>query len=107
MSFAMHGVGVSGGIAIGNAHLISHAVLEVPLYILPLAQIPGEVDRFETAIENTRLELEALRGNIPAGSPAEFGAFLDLHLLILNDHTLSKIPVDLIKGQRFNAEWAL
>ena len=107
MSFAMHGVGVSGGIAIGNAHLISHAVLEVPLYILPLAQIPDEIDRFEAAIATTRLELEALRGSIPAGSPAEFGAFLDLHLLILNDHTLSETPIDLIKGQRFNAEWAL
>ena len=107
MSFAMHGVGVSGGIAIGNAHLISHAVLEVPLYILPLAQIPDEIDRFEAAIATTRLELEALRGGIPAGSPAEFGAFLDLHMLILSDHTLSKTPIELIKGQRFNAEWAL
>ena len=37
MSFAMHGVGVSGGIAIGNAHLISHAVLEVPLYMLAVS----------------------------------------------------------------------
>jgi len=107
MSFAMHGVGVSGGIAIGYAHLISHAVLEVPLYALSSEQVPNEIARFEAAIETTRLELEALRGNIPAGSPAEFGAFLDLHLLILGDSTLSKTPIDLIKGQRLNAEWAL
>jgi len=107
MSFSMHGVGVSGGIAIGNAHLVSHAVMEVPFYVLPAAQIPSEVVRFETAVETTRLELEALRVNILAGSPAEFGAFLDLHLLILADHTLSRTPVDLIKSQRFNAEWAL
>ena len=107
MSFAMHGVGVSGGIAIGYAHLVSHAVLEVPLYALPKTQIAGEVARFEAAIESTRTELEALRANIPAGSPAEFGAFLDLHLLILGDHTLSKAPIDLIKNQRINAEWAL
>ncbi|HUX63260.1 phosphoenolpyruvate--protein phosphotransferase [Sulfuricella sp.] len=107
MSFAMHGVGVSGGIAIGYAHLISHAVLEVPLYALSSEQVPNEIARFEAAIATTRLELEALRVNIPAGSPAEFGAFLDLHLLILGDSTLSKTPVDLIKGQRLNAEWAL
>ncbi|MHB1618702.1 MAG: phosphoenolpyruvate--protein phosphotransferase [Sulfuricella sp.] len=107
MSFAMHGVGVSGGIAIGNAHLISHAVLEVPFYVLPAAQIPDEITRFEVAITTTRRELEALRVNIPAGSPAEFGAFLGLHLLILGDNTLSKAPIDLIKSQRFNAEWAL
>ncbi len=107
MSFAMHGVGVSGGIAIGYAHLISHAVLEVPLYALSSEQVPDEIARFEAAIATTRLELEALRVNIPAGSPAEFGAFLDLHLLILGDSTLSKTPIDLIKGQRLNAEWAL
>ena len=107
MSFAMHGVGVSGGIAIGYAHLISHAVLEVPLYALSAEQVPNEVARFEAAIATTRLELEALRVNIPPGSPAEFGAFLDLHLLILGDSTLSKTPVDLIKSQRLNAEWAL
>jgi phosphotransferase system enzyme I (PtsI) len=107
MSFAMHGVGVSGGVAIGYAHLISHAVLEVPLYALSAAQVPGEIARFEAAIATTRLELEALRVNIPVGSPAEFGAFLDLHLLILGDSTLSKTPIDLIKGQRLNAEWAL
>jgi phosphotransferase system enzyme I (PtsI) len=107
MSFAMHGVGVSGGIAIGYAHLISHAVLEVPLYALSSEQVPNEIARFEAAIATTRLELEALRVNIPAGSPTEFGAFLDLHLLILGDSTLSKTPIDLIKGQRLNAEWAL
>jgi phosphotransferase system enzyme I (PtsI) len=107
MSFAMHGAGVSGGIAIGYAHLISHAVLEVPLYALSSEQVPDEIARFEAAIATTRLELEALRVNIPAGSPAEFGAFLDLHLLILGDSTLSKTPIDLIRGQRLNAEWAL
>jgi len=107
MSFAMHGVGVSGGIAIGYAHLISHAILEVPLYALSKPQIPGEVERFEAAIKATRIEMEGLRTNIPADSPAEFGAFLNLHLLILEDSTLSKAPLDLIKNQHINAEWAL
>ncbi|MCE5181483.1 MAG: phosphoenolpyruvate--protein phosphotransferase [Betaproteobacteria bacterium] len=107
MSFAMHGVGVSGGIAIGYAHLISHAVLEVPLFILPAAQIPDEIARFKAAIETTRLEMESLRANIPAGSPAEFGAFLDLHLMILGDSMLSRETVNLIQSKRFNAEWAL
>ena len=107
MSFAMHGVGVSGGIAIGYAHLISHAVMEVPLYALSSEQVPNEIARFEAAIVTTRRELEALRVNIPVGSPAEFDAFLDLHLLILADGTLSKVPTELIQSQRINAEWAL
>jgi len=35
MSFALHGIPVSGGIAIGYAHLISHAQLEAAHYLVP------------------------------------------------------------------------
>lgn len=107
MSFAMHGVGVSGGIAIGYAHLVSHAALEVAHYALPKKHVPEEVARFAAAIETTRQEMEALRRHIPANAPAEFAAFLDVHLMILNDSTLSKMPQTLIETQQCNAEWAL
>ena len=40
VSFALHGIGVSGGIAIGRAHLVSHATREVAHYTIPLAQVP-------------------------------------------------------------------
>ena len=32
MTFSLHGQAVSGGIAIGRAHLVSHAMLEVAQY---------------------------------------------------------------------------
>jgi phosphoenolpyruvate-protein phosphotransferase (PTS system enzyme I) len=35
MSFTLHGIAVSSGIAIGHAHLISHTSLEVAHYTLP------------------------------------------------------------------------
>ena len=107
MSFTLHGVGVSGGIAIGYAHLISHAVLEVPHYVLPQNLLIKEIERFQAAISTTRQELEALRVHIPPGAPPEYGAFLDLHLLILDDSTLSSVPLQLIESQKVNAEWAL
>ncbi len=107
MSFTLHGVGVSGGIAIGYAHLISHAVLEVPHYVVPHDQLVAEIERFQAAIVTTRTELESLRVNIPPGAPPEYAAFLDLHLLILEDSTLSVVPLQLIEAQQVNAEWAL
>ena len=107
MSFTMHGVAVSGGIAIGHARLISHVGLDVPQYALPKARIPEEITRFDAAIQATLQELKELRRNIPAHAPAEFDAFLDLHILILSDPTLSTAPKDLIETQRVNAEWAL
>ena len=34
MSFTIHGIGISGGIAIGHAHLLVHTQLEVEHYTL-------------------------------------------------------------------------
>ena len=107
MSFTMHGTGVSGDIAIGFAHLVSHATLEVAHYVLPKQHVTNEVLRFDAAIEATRLEMEGLREHISGSTPAEFGAFLDMHLMILNDSMLSKVPRQLIEEQQCNAEWAL
>ncbi|MET0218799.1 MAG: phosphoenolpyruvate-utilizing N-terminal domain-containing protein, partial [Burkholderiales bacterium] len=50
MSFTIHGIGVSGGIAIGYAHLVSHARLEVAHYVVPKSRLPEEAMRFEAAI---------------------------------------------------------
>jgi phosphoenolpyruvate-protein phosphotransferase (PTS system enzyme I) len=48
MSFTMHGIPVSGGIAIGHAHLVSHARFEVAHYGVPQYQLAGEIARFDT-----------------------------------------------------------
>jgi len=107
MSFTMHGVAVSGGIAIGFAHLVSHATLEVPHYALPEHLLANEVARYDRAVAATRQELESLREHIPVSAPPEVEAFLDVHLMILNDSSLSKVPRQLIEAQQCNAEWAL
>ena len=108
VSFALHGVGVSGGIAIGRAQLVSHATLEVAHYTIPRAKVPAEIARFTRAINEVQRELEGLHGAMTAGDvPGEFGAFLDVHWMILNDPTLSEAPKRIIAEQHCNAEWAL
>jgi phosphotransferase system enzyme I (PtsI) len=107
MSCTLHGIGVSGGIAIGRAHLVSHAKLEVAHYLVPLHQVPEESARFEAAISRVRAELEELRAEIPATAPPEFAAFINLHLMILSDATLSVVPRQVIENEQCNAEWAL
>jgi len=107
-SFALHGIGVSGGIAIGRAQLVSHATLEVAHYAVPPAEVAAEIVRFDNAVHEVQSELEALHAAMTAGdAPAEFGAFLDVHWMILNDATLSEVPKKIIVDQRCNAEWAL
>src|SRR5262249_39545889 len=107
MSFTMHGIPVSGGVAIGRAHLVSHAQLEVSHYTVPRAQIAQEIARFEQALNTVRAELDELRMEIPPNAPQEFEAFLNLHLMILNDSTLSKVPRQIVEDEQCNAEWAL
>ena len=58
MSFTLHGLGVSGGIAIGQAQLLSHATLEVAHLTLPARQLEKEVARFEAAVDRVRNELD-------------------------------------------------
>ncbi len=107
-SFALHGIGVSGGIAIGRAQLVSHATLEVAHYAIPAGKVAGEIARFEFALHEVQAELEDLHAAMTGEeAPAEFGAFLDVHWMILNDPTLADAPKRIIADQRCNAEWAL
>ncbi len=107
MSFTMHGVGVSGGIAIGHAHLVSHALLEVAHYQVPKRLVAQEIKRFEKAIIAVKQDLETIRRQLPASAPAELGSFLGTHLMILADKSLSVAPIAIIKNELCNAEWAL
>ena len=108
MSFVLHGIGVSGGIAIGKAQLLSHATLEVAHYSITPAEVPAEIERLTQAMQAVQKELESLHGAMTSGdAPAEFGAFLDVHWMILTDPVLHEVPKHTIAEQLCNAEWAL
>jgi phosphotransferase system enzyme I (PtsI) len=106
VSFTLHGLGVSGGIAIGVAHLISHATLEVSHLTIAPRMVEKELARFDAAFEKVRAELAVMKESTEH-APAEFGAFLDLHRMILDDPELCKVPREIIRERRCNAEWAL
>ena len=108
MTFALHGQAVSGGIAIGRAHLVSHAMLEVAQYQLRERDVAGELVRFDKAVTTAGAELDALRSDASVpGAPAELSAFVDLHAMILADPVLTDGVRELIRARRCNAEWAM
>ena len=106
MSFTLHGLGVSGGIAIGRAMLMSHATLEVSHLTVAPRMVDKEIERFETAVKAVRCELQSMKKNTGA-APAELSAFIDLHVMFLDDPELVSVPKQLIRERRCNAEWAL
>jgi phosphoenolpyruvate-protein phosphotransferase (PTS system enzyme I) len=107
VSFTLHGIPVSRGIAIGRAYLIAPAALDVDHYLIEPDQIDAEIARFHAAQAAVLAELEALREDLSADAPSEMSAFINVHTMILNDAMLVQETIDLIRTRRYNVEWAL
>jgi phosphotransferase system enzyme I (PtsI) len=106
-SFTLHGIPVSRGIAIGRAHLMAPAALDVKHYLVAEEQVEAEVSRLQQALAQVHRELQTLWNELPKDAPTELGAFIDVHALILSDPMISEAPLDIIRARHYNAEWAL
>ena len=106
-SFTLHGIPVSRGIAIGRAHLMAPAALDVKHYLVAEEQVEAEVARLQQALAQVHKELQTLWNELPKDAPTELGAFIDVHALILSDPMISEAPLDIIRARHYNAEWAL
>lgn len=107
MTIALHGGGISRGIALGAAHIVQRNALEVLEYAVAEPDVEGEVERLSAAVEEAKQGLRELRARIPPNTPADIAAFLDTHLLMLEDPTLTDEPKRVLRERRCNAEWAL
>ena len=107
VSIQLAGIGVSRGIAIGKAHVLQRGELEVLEYAIPKTLIEDEVRRFRAALEIARTQLRAIRGRIPPNTRADIVEFIDTHILMLEDSTLTVAPEHFIQTLQCNAEWAL
>ncbi len=107
MSLWLSGIGVSRGIAIGRVHRIHATDLDIPEYEIAPDALDAEVQRFEEGLARTREQLETIRDQIPANAPPEIAAFIETHLLMLEDSALSDTVAKLIREHHCNAEWAL
>ena len=106
-SFTLHGIPVSRGIAVGRAHLLTPAALDVKHYLVAEAQVEAEIVRLQDAIATVHKELQTIWSELPKDAPAELGAFIDVHALILSDPMISQMPLEIIRSRYYNAEWAL
>ncbi|MDR2014941.1 MAG: phosphoenolpyruvate--protein phosphotransferase [Azoarcus sp.] len=110
MSFTVHGLPVSQGIAIGHAHLVSHALLEVNHYQIAPRHLEAELERFDNAVASVERELLGLKAAAAAAAAqphSEVGAFIDLQRMMLEDPVLVEAARAKIKEHHYNAEWAL
>jgi len=104
---ALSGTGIGRGIAIGCALVLDKSQNEVPQFQIDADRVDREVSRFNEAIATVRRELKHLQSNLPPTAPPETGAFIDVHLLMLDDPLISSQPGWSIQNEKINAEWAL
>ena len=107
MSFSIHGLAVSRGIAIGRAVLVASSRADVAHYFIDPGQAEQEVQRVRLARDSVMEEISRVQRELPSDAPAELAALLDVHLMLLQDEQLSAGVKHWIVDRHYNAEWAL
>ena len=111
MSFAIHGLAVARGIAIGRAVLVASSRVDVAHYFIRAEQVQAEIERVRRGRNAVVDEIQRLQRTIsnmgPKETPHELAALLDVHLLLLQDQELIAGVKRWITDRLYNAEWAL
>jgi phosphoenolpyruvate-protein phosphotransferase (PTS system enzyme I) len=111
VTFSIHGIAVSSGIAIGRAVLVASGRADVAHYFIEPAQVEAELRRVKEAKNTVIDELMRLQHNVvmreAKDAPAEIAALIDVHMMLLQDQTLQDGVMHWINVRHYNAEWAL
>ena len=111
MTFSIHGLAVSRGVAIGRAVLVASSRVDVAQSFIEASQVAAEIDRVRLGRNAVVDEIHRLQDSItrmgPKEAPHELSALLDVHLLLLQDVELVDGVKHWITDRLYNAEWAL
>ncbi|PZO14627.1 MAG: phosphoenolpyruvate--protein phosphotransferase [Burkholderiales bacterium] len=111
MTFSVHGLAVSRGIAIGRAVIVASSRIDVAHYFVQAEQVEGEIERLRHARNEVSAEIVKVQQSLhelgPADAHPELTALLDVHLMLLQDEQLTNGVKHWIVERHYNAEWAL
>jgi phosphotransferase system enzyme I (PtsI) len=118
MTFSVQGLsvgrglgGAANGIAIGRAVRIVSSRASVAHYFIAASQVQAEVQRVRLAKNAVVNELQRLQqslfSNASKDTPQELSAIMDVHLMLLQDQTLTDGVRSYIEERHYNAEWAV
>ncbi len=107
MTFAVHGLAVARGIAIGRAVLVASSRVDVAHYFIQPDEAEAELARLQASRAFVAEELQRLQQDMPKDAPSELAALLDVHLMLLQDEALTAGVAQWIHERHYNAEWAL
>jgi phosphotransferase system enzyme I (PtsI) len=100
------GIAVSAGICHGKVLVLHNAVVEVPHYPVPEAELGRQVERLQQALLETRQQILEVQRQVSQALNAKDASIFDAHLLVLEDPTLIDSVTQLILQKKTNAEAA-
>ena len=107
MSIFISGIGVSKGIAIGNAFVLTREQYDAVQTTIPDYEIDSEIKRFKLALALANKQLHDIKNKIAKNTANDILVFIDTHLLMLEDPAFDEGTITNIKEYSCNAEWAL
>jgi len=102
----LHGIGVSSGVAVGQAVVVQFELPDVPLRVVPPAKVEREVTRLRESVGAVRKHLEHLRRRTEERVGKEEAKIFDAQLLMLEDREFLKAVEGLIRENQLSAERA-
>jgi phosphotransferase system enzyme I (PtsI) len=100
------GIPVSAGVCRGKIVVLGRHHASISKRAVPEADLPGEVNRLEKALLQTRQEIMEVQRKICAGMGAGEAGIFDAHLLVLEDRVLLDEVIRNILEQKVNVEYA-
>lgn len=101
----IEGIAASPGVAHGRAVVYLQKHLDVPCYDLKDDKIESELERFEQAILETRIEITQVRDQIAKSLGEGEARIFDAHLLVLEDNALLDEVTSELRSTKKNIEF--
>jgi len=103
----LRGIGVSPGIAMGEAALTERVIFTLRKDYIPPHRVQEELLRLKAAVDKTREDLVELKNKIREKIGEEHAFIFDAHLMILDDPSLAGGLERLIREENVKSESAL
>ncbi|MFN2446152.1 MAG: phosphoenolpyruvate--protein phosphotransferase [Vicinamibacterales bacterium] len=100
------GIGVSPGVAVGRAVVLTQRT-EVVRFPVPPERVEREIAMLEAAREQSRQQLQDIRDRVAHARGSELGALFDAQVLMLDDPLFVGRALEIVRTERVNAAWAV
>jgi phosphotransferase system enzyme I (PtsI) len=102
----LKGIGVSAGVAVGRAVILTQRT-EVMRFPIPPDRVEREVQALQTARGESRRQLRDISERVSQGPGSDLAALFDAQILMLDDPMLVDQAEEIIRNERVNAAWAV